>query len=238
MHEFRYLVYLLEGMAAVSGLYYFQKKPTDKAVGFFAYFLLATYLVETIGWIPTIIYRWEELHFLKDSFLYKNFWLHNPYLITTFVLYILYFKWNLSNKKISMLINKFLILFVIICIANLIFSDVFFQSQSVVTYLLGSFLLLKVILYYYYEILLSSKILNIKREISFFISFVALIYFLCTTPIMIYFKYFTDKSPEFVELSTWVLVGMNIFMYSAYSISFLWLANKKETSPKNLKNAV
>lgn len=238
MHEFRYLVYLLEGVAAVSGLYYYKKKPNDRAVGFFAYFLLITYLVETIGWIPTIIYRWEKLHFLMDSFLYKNFWLHNLFLITTFVTYILYFKWNILNEAIQKLINRGLILYVIICVVNLIFTDVFFKSNSIVTYIGGSLFLLAVIFYYYFEILLSSKILNIKREISFYISFPALLYFLCTIPIIIYYKYFTNKSPGFVELSTWVLVGINIFMYSAYSIAFLWLANKRETSFKNLKNAV
>lgn len=236
MHDLRYLVYLLEAVAAISGLYYYQKEPTDKAVGFFAYFLLATYLVETIGWIPGIIYTWENLHFLMDSFLYKNFWLHNPFLIITFAVYILYFKWNISNKAIQKLINWGLILYVLICIATLIFTDVFLKSNSVVSYLLGSFFLVGVIFYYYYELLLSPKILNIKREISFFISFIALLYFLCTTPIMIYFKYFTNKSPGFVELSTWVLVGMNIFMYGAYSFAFLWLANKKKPSSKIFKN--
>lgn len=238
MHDFRYLVYLLEAVAAVSGLYYYQKNPADKATGFFAYFLLATYFVETIGWIPTIIYRWEELHFLKDSFWYRNFWLHNPYLIVNFIVYILYFKWNLSNKKVRSLINILLILYVIVCILNLILTDVFFTTNSIVTFGIGSFFLLLVIFYYYFEFLLSSKILNIKREISFYISVAALLYFLCTTPIFIYFKYFTIKSPEFVELSTWVIVTVNIFMYCVYSISFLLLANKEKPSSKNLKNAL
>jgi len=228
MHDLRYLVYLLEAVAAISALYYYRKNPTDKAVGIFAYFLLGTYLVETVGWIPAIIYRWENLHFLMDGFWYKNFWLFNPYLIINFVFYILYFKMNISNRSMKNIINKCMILYVAICIVNLIFTDIYLKSISVVNYVLGSFFLVGVIFYYYYEILLSSKILNIKRNISFIISFVALLNFLSTTPIMIYFKYFTDKSPEFVEFSTWVLVGINIFMYSSYSIAFFWLANKKK----------
>ena len=95
-----FLVILLEGFAAISGLYYYKKKPTDKAVGFFAYFLLLTYFIEIIGTIPTIIYWNEPLHYLKGTFWYQNFWLHNPYLIISFVVYILYFYWNISNKKI------------------------------------------------------------------------------------------------------------------------------------------
>ncbi|SFN59557.1 hypothetical protein SAMN05660413_01786, partial [Salegentibacter flavus] len=157
MQNLTFLVILLEGIAAISGLYYYQKKPTDKAVGFFSYFLLLTFFVEALAAIPKIIYWNEPLHFLKNTFLYSNFWLYNPYLIISFVVYILYFTWNISNKKIRQIINRGLILYVIICIANLIFSDVFFKSHSVVTYLTGTFLLLGVIFYYYFEILLSSK---------------------------------------------------------------------------------
>lgn len=237
MQIFIFLVILLESFAAISGLYYYKKKPTDKAVGFFAYFLLLTYFIEIIGTIPIIIYWNEPLHFLKGTFWYQNFWLHNPYLIISFIVYILYFKWHISRKKIRKLIDKVLLLYVIICIANLIFSDVFLQSNSVVTYLLGSFILLGVIFYYYFEILLSSKILNIKRKISFYISFPALLFFLTTTPLIIYFEYFNNKSPEFVELSQMVLIIMNIFMYSSYSIAFLSLANKRKPTAKNLKNA-
>ncbi|OEY74043.1 hypothetical protein [Salegentibacter salarius] len=232
-----FLIILLEGFAAISGLYYYQKKPTDKAVGFFSYFLLLTFFVEALAAIPKIIYWNEPLHFLKETFLYNNFWIYNPYLIISFVIYILYFTWNISNKKIRRIINHCLILYVIICIANLLFSDVFFQSHSVITYMLGSFLLLGVIFYYYFEILLSSKILSIKREISFYISFAALLFFLTTTPILIYYNYYTTQSPEFVELSRSVLIGLNILMYSSYSFAFLSLANKKKPSTKNLKNA-
>lgn len=238
MRDFGFLVLILEGVAAVSGLFYYKRNPTDKAVGFFSYFLLLTFFVETLALIPAVIYFNEQLHFLKNTFLYGNFWLYNPYLIINFCIYILYFKWNVSNDKIRDIINKGLILYVIICIANLIFSDIFFKSHSAVTYMLGSFFLLGVIFYYYFEILLSSKILNIKREISFYISFPALLHFLTTAPIFIYYKYYTTASPEFVELSSSVIIGLNIFMYSSYGLAFLWLANKKKPSPKNLKNAL
>ncbi len=228
MQDFRYLVYLLEAVAAVTGLYYYQKNPADKAVGFFSFFLLATYIVETIGLIPTIIYRWEELHFLKSSFWYRNHWLFNPYVLVSFLVYIYYFSKNLENRKARKWIKKILILYTVICLLNLFLTDVFLNTVSVVTYGLGSFFLITVVFYYYYEILVSSKILNIKREISFYISIPALLFFLTTTPIFIYSKYFTNQSPEFVKLSSLVMIIMNVFMYGVYSFAFLWLANKKK----------
>lgn len=227
MYDLRFLVLILEGVAAISGLYYSKKNPTDKSVGFFAYFLLLTFFVEALALIPTIIYWNESLHFLKETILYSNFWLYNPYSIINFTVYILYFNRKLSNKRIKNIINKLLILYVIICIANLVFSDVFFRSHSALTYLGGSIFLLGVIFYFYFEILLSDKILSIKRELSFYISIITLLYFLTTAPIWIYYRYYTIESPEFVEFSDIVLIAMNIFMYGSYSIAFLWLANKK-----------
>lgn len=238
MYNLRFLVLILEGVAAISGLYYFKKNSTDKEVGFFAYFLLLTFFVEALALIPTIIYWNESLHFLKETILYSNFWLYNPYSIINFAVYILYFNRKLSDKRIKNIINKLLILYVVICITNLVFSDVFFRSHSALTYLGGSIFLLGVIFYFYFEILLSDKILSIKRELSFYISIITLLYFLTTAPIWIYYKYYTIESPEFVELSSTILIVMNIFMYSFFSIAFLWLANKEKIHPKTFKNAL
>lgn len=238
MQELRYLVFLLEGLAAVSALYYYKKKPANKSAGFFAYFLLTVYFVETIAWIPTVIYRWENLHFLKNSFWYQNYWIHNPFLIISFLAYGYYFKIQLLNFKARKFINIGLIVYLLGCSTNLVLSKVYLKSFSVLSYVAGSLMLLGIIFYYYLEILQSQKILIIKKELGFYISVVSFIYYLSCTPIFIYYKYFNSLSPGFVELSTWVLVSMNIFMYSTYTFAFVWLANKTKPSTKNLKNGI
>lgn len=237
MQDFRYLAYLLEGVAAVSGLYYYKKNGADNAAGFFAYFLLVTFLVETIGWIPAIIYRWENLHFLKDGFWYRNYWLHNPFLIITFLVYGYYLKTQLINKKAKQFVIMALMIYFLICSTNLLFSGVFFESFSAVSYVSGSLMLLAIIFYYYLEILQSQKILNFQKDPGFYISVVAFIYYLSCTPLFIYSKYFNTLSPGFIELNTWVIVGMNIFMYSSYSLVFFLLAKTEKSSPNKLKNA-
>ncbi len=236
MKDLNYLVYLLEGVAAVSALFYYKKKPADKSAGFFAYFLLATYIVETIAWIPTIIYRWEELHFLRDGFWYQNFWIHNPFLIITFLVYGYYFNTQLINNKAKQIVKFTLIIYFLACLINLLFSGVFLESFSVLSYVGGSLMLLAIIFYYYLEILQSHKILNLQKELGFYISGVAFIYYLSCTPLFIYFQYFNNLSPGFVELNTWILISMNIFMYTSYSFVFLRLA--KKSSHNKLKNAL
>lgn len=226
MQDFRFLVFLLEGLAAVAGLYYFKKNPTNKAAGMFAYFLLLTYLVEAIGLFPAMIYWNEALHFLKDGFFYKNYWLYNPYLIVSFVVYLTFFRKNIQNERVSKFLKKIIIVYAIASALILMFTDVYLETTSTFTYVTGSILLLAFIFYYYFEMLLSERILQIKRDISFFISIGAVVHFLTTTPIFIYFAYFTERSPDFVKLSSAVMIVMNIFMYTTYTLGFLLLANK------------
>lgn len=242
MQDLRFLVFLLEGTAAVAGLYFYRNNPGNKAAGMFSYFLLLTYLVEAVGFFPAMIYWNEQLHFLKDGFFYKNFWLYNPYLILSFVVYLTFFRKNIDNKKTSNFLKKIIAAYAIASILFLIFTDVFLLTTSTFSYVAGSILLLAVIFYYYFEILLSDRILNIKRDISFYISLGAVVHFLTTTPIFIYFKYFTYveyKSPEFIQLSSAVMIATNIFMYSTYTLGFLFLAKKQPTeagkSPANLQ---
>lgn len=238
MQDLRFLVFLLEGTAAVAGLYFYKKHPGNKAAGMFAYFLLITYVVEAIGFFPAMIYWNEFLHFLKDGFFYKNFWLYNPYLIISFVVYLTFFRKNIHNEKVSELLKKLIGVYAAACILVLIFTDVFFNTISTFTYVTGSILLLALIFYYYFEILLSNRILNIKRDISFYISLGAVVHFLTTTPIFIYFNYFTNKSPEFIQLSSAVMIAMNIFMYSTYTFGFLFLTHKTSKNKEPVKDSL
>lgn len=228
MQDLRFLVLLLEGVAAVAGLYYYKNNPDNKPAGMFAYFLLLTYLVEALGMFPAMIYWNESLHFLKDGFFYRNYWLYNPYLIISFIIYLSFFRKNILNKRIRKVLKIIIITYSIASILVLLFTDVILKTTSTFTYVLGSVLLLGFIFYYYFEVLLSNRILKIKRDISFYISIGAVVHFLTTTPIFIYFAYFTEKSPEFVKLSSAVMIAMNVFMYSTYTLGFLLLAKKKE----------
>lgn len=237
MLELRFLVYLLEGVAATCCFYYLGKNPNDKPTKILGYFLLITYLVESLGDIPNIIYRYESLHFLMETFLSNNFWLYNPYLIINFLVLIHYFKLQLRNAKLIKMIDVLMIIYLIGCITNLIFSNDFFTTNSPFTFVLGSLFLLNVIFLYYFKVLKSSKLLIITKEISFYISIGTVIFYLCTTPIVIYFNYFDSFTSAFGKLSSFILVATNIFMYSTFSIAFVWLANKKKPPSKNLKNA-
>lgn len=229
MEELRFLVYLLEGVAAISGFYYL-RTAIDRPTRYFVYFLLITFFVETIGLFPAIIYYNEELHFLKETFLAQNYWLYNPFLIISCLVYINYFKWNTNNIVRIKILNIFSIFYLISAGINLLFSNVFFVSFSSYSSIVGTILILISIGFYFYELLLSDKILSIKRNIAFYISVGALVFYLVSTPFFIYFKYFDFAiSPEFVKLHSHIFMSANIFMYSCFTIGFLICSQKKNS---------
>lgn len=89
---------------------------------------------------------------------------------------------KISNKATLNFLKKVMIVYAITCILVLLFTDVFLETTSTFTYITGSTLLLGFIFYYYFEILLSNRILNIQKDISFYISLGAVVYFMTTTP--------------------------------------------------------
>jgi hypothetical protein len=230
MEGLRFIAYLLEAVAIVAGFYFLRHKPLDTVTRYFVYFLVLTFSIETIGHIPTLIYYYEELHFLKDTFWAQNFWLFNPYLILSFLVYINYFKWKINSLGARKILNILSVFYLVTAIGNLIFSDVFFTTFSSYTYMMGTLLVFLSISYYYYEILTSDRILVIKNSISFYISVAALIFHLVSTPLFIYFKYFDRSlSPEFINFYLILFMSVNIFMYTCFSIGFAICSQKKNS---------
>lgn len=227
MDALHYLAYLLEGVAAVCGFYYFRKQPADKAAGLFAWFLLFTYLVESIGHIPYMIYRNEALYYLKDSFWGQNYWLFNPYLILSFVFYSNYFRMKLKEIRIKKTLKILIVIYFFTAVINLIFSDVYLVTFSSYTYIVGTLLIFLSISFYYYEMIKSERILSISKDLSFYVSIGVLIFHLATTPFFIYFRYFRlSVSPEFVNLYGWVSTLVNIFLYLTFSLTFLYCSGR------------
>lgn len=220
-----YLAYLLEGAAAVCAFYYCRRNPTDKWALYFAFFLLLTYFVESLGWLPYIFYLHKELNFLREGLWRNNFWFFNPYLILSYAFYANYFRIKLSRTRFRNILKVLIVAFIITAVLNLFLSNVLFTSLSAYTTLLGTFLILLSIIEYYDELLRSDKILNISKDMSFFISVIILIFHLVLTPFFLYFRYFKlSVSPAFVEVYSSVNAFSNILLYSYLCVTFLYFS--------------
>lgn len=79
---------------------------------------------------------------------------------------------------------------------------------------------------YYYEMLKSDKILNFYKNLAFYVSVGVLIRYLVVTPIFIYSKYYTNASPDFVEMYGLIIIVSNVFMYGMFITGFIISAGR------------
>tara|TARA_R100000935_G_scaffold37524_1_gene58589 strand:+ start:101 stop:829 length:729 start_codon:yes stop_codon:yes gene_type:complete len=229
-----FIIYLLIGCSVIAGYYYLNLNPADKITGFFVYYLLFDFFASTVGMYARIIRNNEGLHFLKDTFLYNDYWFFNPVIVIGFALYAFYFRLNLKNNLLRQLLAIGIFSFVSFSVIDFLYSDIFFTSHSKSIFLLGSLLTITGIFFFYYELLKSNKILKASKNVTLYVSVAYLIHNLINLPIWIYTpKYFTAVNPDFIRLYYIVLSTSYLILYGTYIFAFIY-CDKLEGNSKNL----
>ncbi|HLW33373.1 MAG TPA: hypothetical protein VKX40_14015 [Aequorivita sp.] len=214
------LINLLELLAFVIAVYYYQKKKS-KPNYYLAWFLGITFLVEILSWY-TYYTDTGFLHFLKGTYFETNYWLGNMYSLYSYLFYINYFKWFLVSKSSRLLLNRASIFFLIFGIGEILLSKGFFVRAMPFSDVLGTLLIFLSIGIYYLELLKSDQILLVHKTLPFYVSVGALIFHLTTTPFFIYSSYYSESiDPGFVDLYRQVIFGANYLLYSIYIAGFL-----------------
>ncbi|MDH7444117.1 hypothetical protein [Aquimarina sp. 2201CG14-23] len=228
---FLLIINFFEIVTAIFGTVYIKKYREDKISRYFVYFLWFTALFDTFfGWMPSLIENYDQLFFLKDTFLYKNHWAYNSYDIISFSFYLFFFLNFIESTKAKKIGVYSIILFIVTSLLNLILSGVFFESPALFSLILGTLLLLFFIIYFYFQVLQSDKILDFYKILVFYISVGALVFHILVNPIFIYGEYYSNtKSPEFVEIYRSILTFANIFMYTCYTIGFIVCSRKNRS---------
>lgn len=221
-----FLVNFLEFAAFLSGLLYYQRNKS-KPTYYLVWFLGITIFVEIFNWYAYFVNS-GFLHFLKGTVLESNYWSANIYSIISYLFYINYFKWFLASKRSIGILNKVSILFLLVGIGEIIFSDGFFIRSMSITNIVGTLLVFLSIAFYYLELLRSDLILQVHKTLPFYVSVGALVFHLCTTPLFIYSSYYSNSiDPDFVKLYLRVLFGSNYLLYSLYIAGFLICSQTK-----------
>ena len=214
------LINLFEFLAFAIGLFYYSKNKSKPTL-YFVWFLGFTLFTELLSWYAYFINS-GFLSFLKDTVFQSNYWLSNIYGIISYLFYINYFKWYLSDKKSIRIMNLFSVIFLIVGLSEILISGGFFLKFMPISNVLGTLLVFISIAFYYLELLKSDKILVIQRSLPFYVSVGALLFHLCTTPLFIYSVYYSNSiDPGFVNLYRHIIFAINILLYSIYIVGFL-----------------
>lgn len=225
-----FVAYIFEFLAALAGTYYLIKTKTqDKGIILFVYNLWFILLIEMMGMYSAWNYFDDYKSFpgLRNSVFASNYWLYNSAKIIFLTIFFNVFISRITSFRLKKFLYGLTLFFILSCIVNYIFSDIFFKAFSSYTTISGSFILLFCIGSFYYEMLLSDKILFFYKNLPFYISIGAMLWHLSITPLFIYNRYLTNTNPEFVNFHIDFLRYANIFMYSSFAIGFLICSSRK-----------
>ncbi|RKS50692.1 hypothetical protein BC962_2465 [Gillisia mitskevichiae] len=235
-----YVTYIFEFIAAVSGSYYLIKTPrVRKEIIYFSWFLWFVLLVDLSGLYALWAYfdDYRTFPFLENSLFTRNVWLYNWLNLISSIFYSFLFIKQIKKLKIKRILKYTLFGFIILGIFKLTSSDQLFYKYDMSVRLVGVLLLIIAIGIYYYELLMSDQILDIKRNLLFYISVGVFIWHLCVSPIDIYSTYFSIENRDFIFMHAAILRYCNIFMYGIFSFGFIYCAGKTRLAISRLEKS-
>lgn len=223
------LFQVVELFAALVGSYYLIKYRVDKLTRYFVYFLWLNFIVEMIGKLPTYISTYDEMSFLKETFLNTNAWLYNIHSIVSIVFYTWYFRENLLSKKFKDTVNILIVVFFITSIVNLLITDDFLKIHSSFPMITGTLIILVSVFFYFFEMLKSEKILEFNKDLVFYVAIGAMVLHLVVAPLFIYSAYYSKENVEFIKIRVIILYCAIIFTYTCYTIGFIICSRKNKS---------
>jgi hypothetical protein len=102
----------------------------------------------------------------------------------------------------------------------------FWSTYNSVATITGSILIAIVLFLYYRELLLSDKVVNYKKELSFWITLGLLVYYLGTSPVTSLLNYLKEKSIITLDDFTVIQFCMVVFMQACFIFGILWSYKK------------
>lgn len=206
---FGYAVLIIQVIAAVIAILTYSKY-NKTPLRFFPIILIYTALNEIIGGL--------------QIFASNNVLIYNIYNIISF-LFFQYIFWHYVKKnRYRNWIIISMILYLLTCIINPFFQNFQFESQ-LLSYIVGACSLLFCIILYFIEILSTSQVLIINRELLFWISIGLLLFYSGYIPIKLTRIFFEHESNLYLTLRI-VHRSLIVIMNACFVIGFLWMKKK------------
>lgn len=190
-------------------------RPSPFYLKLFPVFLLASFIIETIGWILSLKGR-------SNTLLYSIFYvfLFNFYF---FVLYHIIHKAKAKNA-----IAVLMVIFTLLATANFIFYQGLKHYHSL-TYSIGSLCIVSVCAYYFLELFQLQHSVNLMREPGFWICSGLIFFFSCGFPIFGAVN-IMNVLPKVLLNNLGILLNiLNILLYTLFSIAFLCRNNTRKS---------
>lgn len=228
MNEFLLSNYVLitrivEFSAAVTGLILY-KKYSHTSAKYFIWFLVYIAIIEVVGSYTRYIETFRFLEFLKDTKFRTSHWCATIFWNIGSALFFSFYYIKILKKKVFISILKVIcLLFMVASIISMIINwDTFFNEFSPFITVSGTIVILLGISFYLIEILQNDKVLMFYKSINFIISSALLVWFIITTPLVLYNTYYSSSDWNFVFLRWQIFLFANMFMYLTFTFAFIY----------------
>lgn len=218
---------LVECLAAIMGLIYYQKYKSTK-VKYFIFFLVYVAILELIGGYTIYVDNYEFLKnvkaALKGTLIERNFWWYNLFWnVGSALFFAFYFREVVKNKSFKIILKYIGILFFVVSMGYYL-NDLhtFFTNFIPFTSIFSSIVKVLSIILYLIEILQSDKIMVFYKSMNFYIGAPMLIWCLVLTPLTFYNIYFSRADWNFVFLKQYIYLFSNMFLYLTYTFALIW----------------
>ena len=194
---------------------------------YFIYFLIYVLLMSNLGSYPYYFWKYPIFESWYNT-IYNSKFRQNYWWFTVFwhIVAVCFFEWyfikSLKNKTHSKILTYVLIFFIGSSIINIFLKiDNLFIGYYPFISINESVVILFCVSLYFMEILQSDRVLNFYRDVNFYIAGGILAFWLITTPLVFFERYYKDYDMDYVALRIYIYVGINIFMYGMFSLGLI-----------------
>jgi len=183
----------------------------------FPFFLILSFLVEIIGEV-------RNNKGLNDLMMY------NVFNVLEFTFYIWIIREIVQNKESKKVIFYVLLLYPIIDLVNIFFIQGTTHFHTI-TYALGCLLIVILCIYYFFELFQSPSSVNLLRQPAFWICSGLLFFYCCSFPIFGFSNFLTLLPKVFIRNIRTIIILLNVFLYSMFTLAFLCRFRIMKSSP-------
>jgi hypothetical protein len=204
--------YLIAFSSVLLYLIFYVKKSLSSAYLYFWFYLLGMFSLDLLAYI---VYQMGG----------ENLYIYNFLTLIEFNMLFFFYKGISHEKLTKKIINASSFIFNITYLSSTgyyIYSSSFKDTYNSITTAVGSILIAIVLFLFFRELLLSNKVLNFKKELSFWITLGLLVYYLGSTPVTSLLNFLNERSIITIENFTVIQFSLGSFMHACFIFGILW----------------
>lgn len=221
-----YISYLIAFCNLLLYAYSYKRGLLSKKYKYFVIFLITMFSVD---FSANILYEISEMINYEEG----NLFIYSILIFFEFNLLFFFYKRISEDIITKKLIKIFIIIFNLIFIGTTsyyVFESLFIDNYNYYAFISGSILIAIILLMFFREFLISNKILNYKKDLSFWITSGLLFYYLASVPVSLLLGYSTYETVEEKNAAntnyTLIQFYVGLFMYACFLSGIFWSRKK------------